>query len=70
MKIFRVVLYSWGGWVSGGSNDCVGGQVTIDNSYCDGEINSFFRLYTNLMQIKMMVRVILKIIQICVLQTP
>ncbi len=30
--------YSWGGWVSGGSNDCVGGQVTIDNSYCDGEM--------------------------------
>ena len=34
--------YSWGGWVSGGSNDCVGGQVTIDNSYCDGEMVTIF----------------------------
>ena len=30
--------YSWGGWVSGGSNDCVGGQVTMTNIYCDGEL--------------------------------
>lgn len=30
--------YSWGGWVTGGSNDCLGGQVTTTNIYCDGEI--------------------------------
>ena len=30
--------YSWGGWVSGGSSDCSGGQVTTTNTYCDGEL--------------------------------
>lgn len=30
--------YSWGGWVSGGSNDCLGGQVTTTDIYCDGEL--------------------------------
>ena len=31
-------VYSWGGWVSGGSSDCLGGQVTTTDIYCGGEL--------------------------------
>ena len=31
-------VYSWGGWVSGGSSDCLGGQVTTIDIYCGEEL--------------------------------
>lgn len=31
-------VYSWGGWVSGGSSDCLGGLITTTDIYCGGEL--------------------------------
>ena len=31
-------VYSWGGWGSGGSSDCLGGQITTTDIYCGGEL--------------------------------